>query len=392
MIRLTLIVLLLFSGSADALAGAEPPAPATAEQVRTAIQRGIDFLVQDQNPDGSWGGPQDSITTWSGSTWPNPESHRAWKVGTTGLCCAALYQTATADVALEAADRGVRYLIENADVRRPNEWDTMNNWAYIYGLQGLAAAFDHSRNGVSKLRPGITDAIPKYLADLARFQSLHGGWGYLEFGQPRTRRPQWGTSFMTGAAIVALDRVQQQGFDIDQAMFDRAVRAVERCRLPNGAYAYSIVPIPSVRLERINEIKGSLSRIEVCQAALLSGGKDVPVEQLETGLGHFFREHRFLDMAVLKPVPHESYYQNSGYFYLFGHYYAALVIERLSAEAQAEFWPKLQHEILKMQQKGGSMWDYDMHGYDRPYGTAFGIMTLHHSLAAWPASITADAR
>ena len=175
-------------------------------------------------------------------------------------------------------------------------------------------------------------------------------------------------------------------------MMDRALRAVERCRLPNGAYAYSIVPIPSVRLERISDIKGSLSRIEVCQAALLSGGKDVPVEQLEIGLGHFFREHRFLDIAVLKPVPHEAYYQNSGYFYFFGHYYAALVIERLSSEAQAEFWPKLQHEILKMQQQDGSMWDYDMHRYDRPYGAAFGIMTLHHSLAAWPASITAHAR
>ncbi len=304
--RLTLIVVLLFIGGASSVAAAEPPAPATAEQVRTAIQRGVDFLVKDQNPDGSWGGPQDSITTWSGSTWPNPESHRAWKVGTTGLCCAALYETATDDVALEAADRGVQYLIENADVRRPNEWDTMNNWAYIYGLQGLAAAFDHSRNGVSKLRPGITETIPKLLADLARFQSLHGGWGYLEFGQPRTRQPQWGTSFMTGAAVIALDRIQQQGFDVDQAMFDRAVRAVERCKLPNGAYAYSIVPIPSVRLERISDIKGSLSRIEVCQAALMAGGKDVPVEQLEIGLGHFFREHRFLDIAVLKPVPHEA--------------------------------------------------------------------------------------
>ena len=389
MIRLSFIVVLLFSAGANSLAGAETPPPATAEQVRNAIQRGIDFLLQDQNPDGSWGGPQDSITTWSGSTWPNPESHRAWKVATTGLCCAALYETATAEAALEAADRGVRYLIENADVRRPNEWDTMNNWAYIYGLQGLAAAHGHPRHDASELQAHIAEAVPKYLRDLARFQSLHGGWGYLEFGRPRTRRPQWGTSFTTAAAIVALEQVKHQGFDVDQAMVDRAVRAVQRCHLPNGGYAYSIAAIPMVRMERINEIKGSLARVEVCQAALMSGGKDVPVEQLETGLGHFFREHRFLDIAVLKPVPHEAYYQNSGYFYLFGHYYAALVIDRLSSEAQAEFWPKLQHEILKMQQRDGSIWDYDMHRYDRPYGAAFGIMTLHHSLAAWPADITA---
>jgi hypothetical protein len=65
---------------------------------------------------------------------------------------------------------------------------------------------------------------------------------------------------------------------------------------------------------------------------------------------------------------------------MYGHYYAALVIERLDPPEKARWWPRLQTEILKVQQDNGSIWDYDVHRYDRPYGTAFGLMALVRSL------------
>ncbi len=357
---------------------------ASKDDVRAAIDRGIEFLLSDQNKNGSWGGPQDSITTWSGSTWSNPETHRSWKVATTGLCVAALAEVATTEEALAAMDRAVQYLADNADVKRPNEWDTMNNWAYLYGLQGLATAYDHPRYAASPLRDRIAEAAAKHLKNIARFQSINGGWGYLEFDPPRTRRPQWATSFMTASAVVAMEVAKRQGFEVDQKVIDRAAWLVQRCRLPNGAYTYRVRTVPNLDSEYIDQVKGSLSRIQVCQAALLMAGKEIPIEDRRFGLAHFFRDHRFLEIAMHKPVPHEAYYYNSGYFYFYGHYYASLVIEGLSAEDQAAFWPKLQHEILKTQQKDGSMWDYDVHRYDRPYGVAFGIMALGRSIAATP--------
>ena len=285
----------------------EPPAP-TAAQARVAIQRGIDFLLKDQNADGSWGGPRDSITTWSGSIWSNPESHRAWQVATTGLCCAALLEAGSTESAGVAADRAVRYLIDNADVKRPSVWDTMNCWAHLYGLQGLAVAFAHPRYAQSPLRTEIDEASGEYLKRLGKSQSIGGGWGYLEFSQPRTRRPQWSTSFTTAAAVVAMAFAQRSGFDVDQAMLDRAVRTVEHCRLPNGGYSYSVDVFPQLGMERINNVKGSLSRIQVCQAAALLTGGDVPLADRQFGLAHFFKDHKFLEIAMHKPVPHEAYY------------------------------------------------------------------------------------
>lgn len=359
---------------------AEQADPPTVEQVQGAIERGIDFLLRDQNPDGSWGGQGDSLTTWSGPVWPNPESHRAWKVATTGLCCAALLEVGTSEAAAEATDRAIRYLIDNADVKRPSESDTMNSWAYIYGLQGLATAYGHRRYADSPLRTEMAAAVAKHVDNLARGQSISGGWGYLELNPPRTRRPQWATSFTTAAAVVALQEAKRHGLAGDQAVIDRAVRIIKHCRLPNGGYTYHVRAVPNLHSEYIDQVKGSLSRIQVCHAALIMGGQKVPLEDLLTGMGHFFREHKFLDLAMHRPIPHEAYYYNSGYFYLFGHYYAALVIERLGHEGRARYWPKLQHEIMKIQQKDGAIWDYDMHRYDKPYGVAFGLMALGRSL------------
>ncbi len=375
-----LIALLAFaSASGDGLDSASE-GPITSNEVHAAIDRGIAFLLKDQRSDGSWGGPQGSVTTWSGDVWSNPETHRAWKVATTGLCGAALIEVGSSDDARKAADRAVRYLIDNADVRRPDVWDTMNNWAYIYGLQGLARAHGSPRYEGSAVRAEIADAGRKYLEKLERFQSLNGGWGYLEFNGPRTRRPQWATSFMTAAAVVAMQQANGAGFEVDQKVIDRAVRVVNRCRLPNGAYTYRVRTVPNLNSAYIDQVKGSLSRIPVCQTALMLSGQEISLEDRRFGLVHFFRDHKFLGIAMHKPIPHEAYYANSGYFYMFGHYYASLVIEGLPVAERSVYRPKLWHEILQIQQRDGSMWDYDMHGYDRPYGVAYGLMALGRSL------------
>ena len=362
----------------DEPAGSDKPTP---DEVRVALRRATDFLVDTQNPDGSWGGAADSIFTWSGGMWSNPESHRSWRVATSGLACLALMEVGESDKELAALDRGIDYLSANALVKRPSDWDTMNCWANIYGLQALAVAYGNPRYADSDRREAIRGAVKTHLKQLAYHQSLSGGWGYLEFDLPRTARPQWATSFTTAAGVVALIDARDQGFDVDAGLLRRAVKAVRRCHLPNGAYTYSVTAIPNPRrIGSINRVKGSLCRIQVCNLALLLAGDDVSPERLTTGLDQFFRHHRFIEIAMHKPVPHEAYYQNSGYFYMFGHYYAARVIEQLPAAERAHWWPLLQHEVMKIQQKDGSIWDYDMHAYDKAYGSAYGMLVLGRSL------------
>jgi hypothetical protein len=318
--------------------------------------------------------------------WSNLESHRAWQVATTGLACMALSELEQTPQTVAAYERGIDFLIERADkVKRPSDWDVDNTWGYLYGLQALAQAAPLPRFQDAPRHEALRQTVRGLIEKLRKYQSPDGGWGYYDTFDTVTMPPAWSTSFMTAAAILALLDARQAGFDVPDAMLKPAVQAVKRCRLPNGAYAYSVDPVPSPgRLEWINQVKGSLGRIQVCNLALLRAGEPISTEQLETGMQQFFEHHRFLDIARLKPIPHEAYYYNSGYFYFFGHYYAAGVIEALPAEKRAEYWSKLQNEILKTQEANGSMWDYQMASYTRPYGTAFGLLTLTRSIAERP--------
>jgi len=363
----------------------EPKYPDDAE-TRAAIQKGVDFLLQTQLPNGAWGDAGEAIYTFTGTVWSNPETHRSWRAATTGLACLALLEVADTEAEFAAADRSVPYLLQNSAVKRPSDWDTMNCWPYIYCLQALVAVHEHPRYAASSQRADIARTIDLLLDRLEWSQALSGGWGYLEFDEPRTRRPQWSTSFTTAAAVVAMAEARQAGFDVDEGMLERAARAVRRCRLPNGAYTYAVDVIPRTgSLEYINQVKGSLGRIQVCNLALHLTHNEVPAERMEWGLAQLFREHRFLDIARNRPIPHETFYYNSGYFYYFGHYYAARIAELLPPEQQAKVWPRLRHEIIKTQQQDGSMWDYDMHAYGKPYGVSYGLMTLVRSLPEWNA-------
>lgn len=370
MAELVALSVVLWSGQAS-------PVEPTPPQVRAAMDRAIAFLLSDQNADGSWG----SWRNASDEFWSNPESHRSWIVATTGLCCMALQEVGSTPRTEAAYDRGVDYLLKNALVKRPSDWDVDNTWGYIYGLQALARAHRHPRYVDTERRDEIRRVGQAVIGLMGKYQTPSGGWGYYDF-DAYTLPPSWATSFMTAAGVLALLDAREAGFDVPDKMLTAAVRAVKRCRLPSGAYTYSVEAVPDPRhSEWIDQIKGSLSRIQVCNDALLRAGQDVTEQTLQEGLGHFFKEHRFLDIARKKPIPHEAYYYNSGYFYFFGHHYAAEVIERLPRERQAAYWPALQREILKTQEADGSMWDYYMNTYHKPYGVAYSLMALGRSIA-----------
>ncbi|MFQ5806496.1 MAG: hypothetical protein ACE5I3_08605 [Phycisphaerae bacterium] len=375
-----LVLIPALVGLSEPAQAADPPGTTTAADALTAIQRGVEFLLEDQNSDGSWGGPREAVYTFTGPVWSNPETHRSWKVATTGLCCLALQVASKSDDQLAAYDRGIDYLLDNAMVKRPSDWDTDNTWAYVYGVQAMARAYANPRYQGSEQRARIREVAQWLIERLAAYQTPDGGWGYYDF-KATTKRPSWATSFMTAAGIIALLDARQAGLEVDEAVLRRAVRAVERCRLPSGAYTYSVQAIADPRhSEWIDQVKGSLGRIQVCNLALLLAGKDIRERRLKVGLEQLFRHHRFLDIARNKPIPHEAYYLNSGYFYLFGHYYAARLIRQLPEADRDKYWPRLRYEVAKLQQRDGSMWDFDMHAYDKPYGVAFGLLALAGSV------------
>jgi len=353
------------------------PAVLGRADVQRGLDQAVDHLLAAQNEDGSWG----SWANPESEFWSNPYSHYSWIAATTGLAVMALMEQEDRSEVEDAVDRGLDFLLEQPPLKRPSDWDVDNTWGLVYGLDSVVGALRHPRLEKDGRVPRLRAKAELFIAQLEETQSVSGGWGYYDF-ETRAARPSWATSFQTAVALLALLGARDLGLEMDDTVIPRATAALERCLLPTGAYTYSVMAVPGPGgLERINQVKGSLGRIQVCNLALvLAGSERVTHDMLLDGLDAFFEHHRFLDVARKKPYPHEAYYQNSGYFYFFGHYYAARVLELLTGPERARFETRLAREILKTQESDGSMWDYYMNSYHRSYGTAFGAMTLQRTL------------
>jgi hypothetical protein len=153
-------------------------------------------------------------------------------------------------------------------------------------------------------------------------------------------------------------------------------RSPRRQRLPDFSYLYGEYLKWSPRMG-INRPGGSLGRSQACNLALrLWGDEAVTEEVLADWLDRLIVRNGWLDIGRKRPIPHEAWFQVAGYFYYFGHYYAARCLHELPADEQPLYQHHIARIILDRQEKDGSWWDYPLYDYHQPYGTAFALMTL----------------
>ncbi|MGE4619898.1 MAG: hypothetical protein AAEJ04_08855 [Planctomycetota bacterium] len=358
-------------------------------ETTAGLQKAVSYLLEHQEPDGAfghWRGPIGS-DDWG---WSIPGQHYAWQVATTAITCVTLMdlgelrpEGVTEESLLEALRRGLDHVCANGRRKRIADWDTDNAWAYVYALEVVARALAEDPQRIGSERMVRLRKLGEDLIEtLGVYQSPDGGWAYYD-NRPYSRRPTWGTSFVTASLLIIFDQCEQVGLEVPDKMQERGLRALRRCRLPNGAYDYNVSTIPSARgLLGINQIKGSLCRIQVGNLALRICGDDgeVSYKQMAVGLEQLMRHHKFISLARGRPFPHEAYYANSGYFFFYGHYYAAGVIELLPREMRLQWWPRLVEKILATQEEDGSMWDYSFFSYHRIYGTAWSASVMVKAL------------
>jgi hypothetical protein len=129
----------------------------------------------------------------------------------------------------------------------------------------------------------------------------------------------------------------------------------------------------------INRPGGSLGRSQACNLALrLWGDKRISDDVLSAWLDRLITRNGWLSMGRKRPIPHESYFQVAGYFYYFGHYYAALCIGQLKLDERPFYQDHLAHILMDLQEQDGSWWDYPLYNYHQQWGTAFTLMALEH--------------
>ncbi|MBN1853244.1 MAG: terpene cyclase/mutase family protein [Pirellulales bacterium] len=369
-----------------ATAGPKPPAipPPKPETIDAAIARGIDFLLSVQNQNGSWGSAE--RTKDLNIFAPVPGAHHAFRAGVTSLSLMALieYQSASFDTpsshrakaASAAIQRGESWLLEHLpNLRRSDGATIYNVWGHAYGLQALA----HLAN-----RPGIPeDRLAIYRSQVSeqselldRYHLVNGGWGYYDL-VAQTKQPSGSpTCFTTATALIAIDEAKAFGAQVQEKTIADALASIRRQRKPDFSYVYGEY-LRMRPMWDINRPAGSLGRSQVCNLALrLFGDESVTDDILKTWLNRLIARDGWQSIGRKKPIPHESFFHISGYFYYYGYYYAAMCVALLPENEQPYFQDHLTHILLPRQEKDGSWWDYPFYDYHQQYGTAMAVMTL----------------
>jgi hypothetical protein len=350
----------------------EPPRP---EALEGAIRRGVAFLLKDQNKDGSWGSA--SLRGGVELYAPVPGAHQAFRAAVTALAVCALIETGGDSVEVRRSlERGEAWLLEHlAGVRRANADTIYNVWTHAYGIQALVRM--HGRlPGDAERHRRIVELIRHQIGMLQRYESIDGGWGYYDFRAGTQRPASSATSFTTAAALIALHEAREIGVAAPEPLVKRAIAAVRRQRRPDFAYIYD-EDLKWSPLHPINQPGGSLGRSQCCNVALRCwGDAKITDKVLASWLDRLFARNLWLDMGRKRPIPHESHFYVAGYFFYFGHYYAARAVELLPRQERSFYQDHLAHVLLRLQSKDGSWWDFPMYNYHQQYGTAFALMSL----------------
>ncbi len=211
---------------------------------------------------------------------------------------------------------------------------------------------------------------------LSRYESVDGGWGYYDFRTGTKKPGSSSISFVDATVLIAFDEAKQAGFPPPEKMTERAIRAIERQRKPDFSYLYGEY-LKWRPMHPVNRPGGSLGRSQACNLALRRWGDErVTDEVLKVWLERLFARNLWLDIGRKRPIPHESWFYVAGYFFYYGHYYAALCIEELPTSDAPRYQAMLADLLLRLQEKDGSWWDFPLYNYHQQYGTAFAIMSL----------------
>lgn len=365
-----------------------------------AERQGAAFLLSRQNEDGSWGTfatrrEREVLVT-------GPASFKAFSVATSALCVKALWQPALhagkSDPAVEkSVRRGIAYLlaVQVADRAHPEVFCEV--WSHTYRLEVMADVLGDER--FKDLWPAARRVMQADADSLCRLQSAEGGFAYYDFKNTlRTPTGHYSTSFNTACTIRALLRAQAAGAAVPPGVMEQARRALLAMRTPEGTfmYGYGFLYHPN---SGVNRPQGATGRTNLGLLALadMEGyrpqGDGEPLfkiktsgesaktaallqEDLRVNLRRFRDNYNFLLAAYARPVPHEAYYANAGYFVTFGFCYAAEAAERLGGDDGRGFAAWESAEIAALQSDLGAWMDFPLYGYGQYYSTAYALLAL----------------
>ncbi|MHC4548002.1 MAG: prenyltransferase/squalene oxidase repeat-containing protein [Planctomycetota bacterium] len=328
------VPLLLVAGALALPAHAQdlvvPPLPSgVTKDTRRAVDHGLEFLVREQNKDGSW------------RTGGGYGSYPVAMTGLAGLALVASGSTPVRGPHAKHVRRAVSFCLSqqqpNGLIAAPSE-ESRSMYGHGFSVLFLSQVYGMEEDKDRQHR--IRIALHRGIELIARAQSGDGGWLYT----PDARGDE---GSVTITQVQALRGCRNAGLHVPKKTVDRAISYIERSQNPDGGISYSV------------RSRGSRPAITAAACAVLynAGSYDSPAAEK-----CFEYAWRFCQPT------------GGGH----GHYYyTQLYMSQASWQKGTKYWskyyPGIQRYLLRMQQANGS-WQGDHVGL--VYGTAIALLIL----------------
>lgn len=352
----------------QAMVTARPRAPLPLERAAEAERDAIRFLLEAQQPDGTWLFAGDVMGLVDRRDSP-------LVVAITALATRALLPCAAeagADARLPGAIvRGLAWLREAA--QRPAVPAGMLDytvWARAALLRCIASAID-----AGFIEPdewaGVTEATTR---ELLGAQKRGGGFSYYQGSDPARLDPalEVSFSFVTAYVLIALREAQAIGADVPEEALAKAADCLARCRDPDATFTYTLYHADE-KAGRAVKPSGAAGRGPECAWALQQSGR-ASAADVAGALDHFMRHRAAFAREQGKTLMHCGAEGEGSHYLLFDYAFAASAAAAQPAERRERWRRPLLELLLAARTDAGSFVDNPLIGDHA--GTALALEAL----------------
>lgn len=331
--------------AAAAVASVVPPAPSqlppgVTPEVREAIDRGLQWLVQRQSTDGAFreaGGHG---------------SYPAAMTGLAGMAFVASGASPTRGRHFAVVRDGIAFLLRHADPQHGLIAVPREDGHAMYG-HGFATLFLASVHGMEvdvQQQQRLRGVLDRAVDLIQAAQTPAGGWNY----QPQDAADE---GSVTVTQLQALRACRMAGIAVDKKTIDRAVDYVRRSQNSDGGIRY--------RLGMAGESRPAITAAGI--AVLYNAGR--------------YDDQNFTEAAVRfchRQLGRDG--QGSGHGF-YAHLYWSQVLWQRGGDEWADYYAGARAWLLRAQRRDGG-WDGD--GVGPVYGTAIALVLLQLPYAMVP--------
>lgn len=334
--------------SAAQLKAFEVHAYQPAETPTLAVSGAITFLLENQQPAGTWLSPRSL-------------GSRPFTIAPTAICARALIAHRDDEKALAACEAALKVLVGEPLYCDPKALFDYNIWSEIFGISFLARCIQHGIG--SKELALIT--MRHLVTDLRKNQLPGGGWAYFH-GEGLEDNS---IGFVTAAAVLALREAQAAGLTVEQEVFTKACDALDKLKHPSGSWGYMwATGAGSAEKQAEAAMRSPL------HAMVMRREGRGEVEDVRKALDVYLKHRAQNAKERGKGLCHTGPEGTASYYLLYGLVYAAEAVNELPEKDREKYRKALLEDVLSFRQKDGSFCDNPSIG--RQYGAAMALEAL----------------